>query len=182
MGMIKQQMIADAPDTDLVWRSVELAMTRDEATELRQDIIDFVEDRAGALETGDREYFIDLLVLWAKAREKHMMMVMNGGQPYRNSDPKTSRQAAENTVIKRGSQRFRLLVWYNERLMGLTSEEAGELSGLAQKGAGYWKRISELRNMGYIQDTGQTRMAKTGNQQIVCQITRAGRLALESSV
>ena len=181
MGMIKQQMIADEPDTDLVWRSVELAMTRDEATELRQDIIDFVEDRTGALETGDREYFIDLLVLWAKAREKHMMMVVNGGQGYRNNDPKTSKRAAEKAVIKSGSQRFRLLVWYNERAMGLTAEEAGELSGLAQKNACYWKRCSELRRMGFIEDTGQTRMAKTGNQQIVCQITEAGRLALKGA-
>jgi hypothetical protein len=47
---------------------------RDEATELHQDIIDFVEDRYGPLETGDREYYIDLLMPWARARRARMMM------------------------------------------------------------------------------------------------------------
>lgn len=97
----------------------------------------------------------------------------------RSSDPSTSRKAAESVALRSGSQRHRLLEQYVNAGSGLTDEQAGQRAGLAQFGVCYWKRCSELRNHGFIEPLGFTRLASTGEQQQVCGITDAGRVVLE---
>jgi hypothetical protein len=61
----------------------------------------------------------------------------------------------------------------------LTDEQAGNLSGLAQRPkCCYWKRCSELRAKGYIVATGETRISSAGSAMQVCAITAEGRKAL----
>jgi hypothetical protein len=55
-----------------------------------------------------------------------------------------------------------------------TSEQATQGAGY-QPADGAWKRVSDLRNAGYIQSTGRTRKASSGREQTVWQITEAGR-------
>lgn len=96
----------------------------------------------------------------------------------RQSDPSTSRKAGKSAAMRSGSQRHRLLSMYANS-DGLTDEQAGLQAGLAQPGVCYWKRCSELREYGYIQPLGFTRLASTGEQQMVCGITDTGRVAVE---
>jgi hypothetical protein len=94
--------------------------------------------------------------------------------PARASNPSTSRQAAKSVQVRAGTQRHRLLQTY---LNGpQTDEEAGNASGLRKPGCAYWMRCSELRQGGFIQPVGLTRTASTGEQQMVCEITEAGRI------
>jgi len=94
--------------------------------------------------------------------------------PARASNPSTSRQAAKSVQVRAGTQRHKLLQTY---LNGpQTDEEAGEMSGLRKPGCAYWMRCSELRQGGFIEPVGLTRTASTGEQQMVCQITEAGRI------
>ena len=94
--------------------------------------------------------------------------------PARASNPSTSRQAAKSVQVRSGTQRHRLLQTY---LNGpQTDEEAGNASGLRKPGCAYWMRCSELRQGGFIQPVGLTRTASTGEQQMVCEITEAGRI------
>ena len=87
---------------------------------------------------------------------------------FRASDPDTSRQA----VPRRGSQAMSILSLY---LKGnLTDEQAVEVSGFV----GGWKRCSDLRNLGFITDTGERRTLSSGKQGMVCAITPAGKEAL----
>jgi hypothetical protein len=57
----------------------------------------------------------------------------------------------------------------------LTAEEAGIKTGLADKpGCCYWHRVSDLVKDAMIEPTGQTRIARSGEQQRVNRITPAG--------
>lgn len=99
----------------------------------------------------------------------------------RPTDPATSRMAAESPKnrLRWGSQRFMLL--YVFRLAGthgLTDEEAGKATGLYASRACYWKRCGELRDLGWIADTGRTRKSDCGHEVIVCAVTQSGLAAL----
>lgn len=104
----------------------------------------------------------------------------NGQPNWRLTDPATSRTAGKNAAVRAGSQKAQLLEvfadpahWYT----GLTSWDAGHLSGLADKpGCCYWKRVSELHAAGLLEAIG-TRAAPTGETQTVYRITTAGRAA-----
>jgi len=96
----------------------------------------------------------------------------------RNSDPITSKQAvSKDAKIRWGSQRYIVLEVFNQA-EELTDEEAGKLSGLYDKRAGYWKRCGELREFGFIADTGATRKSECGNEVMVSRITDQGRMVL----
>lgn len=93
---------------------------------------------------------------------------------YRASDPTTSRQAPAKA--KRITAMQRLLEVYT--LHDVTDEEAVELllghpATLADEGKR--RRCSDLRAVGWIEPTGETRTNASGRQRIVCQITDAGR-------
>ena len=91
---------------------------------------------------------------------------------FRASDPETSRQVKPMRV---GSHRALLLQQYFYATLGLTDEEAGARAALAGHDIkGYWKRCSDLRTFGLIEDLGHSRRLSTGSQGIVCAITQAG--------
>ena len=79
--------------------------------------------------------------------------------------------------LRWGTQRHLLLSVYNSG-SGMTDEEVGKASGLYAKRACYHKRCSELRDLGVICDTGETRTSEHGNKVMVCVITPAGISAL----
>lgn len=96
---------------------------------------------------------------------------------FRATDPATSRAAAGDIRIRRDSQLHKLLAVYGHpsAYTGLTADEAGQLSGLANnRSCCYWKRCSELRAKGLISDLGITRPGISGSEQIVCSITDDG--------
>jgi hypothetical protein len=97
----------------------------------------------------------------------------------RASDPRTSADAAKSASIRSGSQRAIILAAYASQHFGLTDEEAGDISGLSEnRKCCYWKRCSELRQMGLITPTGQQRKSSADENQMVCAITNNGRRAL----
>jgi len=92
---------------------------------------------------------------------------------FRASDPETSRQASP---IRVGTHRAILLEQYFYATLGLTDEEAGARAALAGHDIkGYWKRCSDLRTLGLIEDLGIRRRLLSGSQGIVCAITQHGR-------
>lgn len=97
---------------------------------------------------------------------------------FRTEDPWTSKAGAVDVQIRKGSQQATLLKLYAQQpywTCGLTDEEAGELSGLARlPRCCYWKRCSELRRMGLIEDTGESRMSTAGSAQRAFRITMLG--------
>ncbi|CAB5218072.1 hypothetical protein UFOVP209_49 [uncultured Caudovirales phage] len=99
----------------------------------------------------------------------------------RASDPTTSHNAARSVQVRKNSQKHELLAVFarpEHRFTGLTSWEAGELSGLAARpGCCYWKRVSELAADGYLEAIG-TRLAPTNEEQRVYRITNLGRSVL----
>ena len=91
---------------------------------------------------------------------------------FRATDPETSRQV---NPIRVGTHRAILLEQYFHATLGLTDEEAGARAALAGREIkGYWKRCSDLRTMGLIQDLGVRRAVLSGSQAIVCVITQTG--------
>ncbi len=91
---------------------------------------------------------------------------------FRTTDPVTSRQASP---VRVGTHRAILLEQYATATLGLTDEEAGASASLAgHEIRGYWKRCSDLRTAGLIQDLGITRTVSSGSQAIVCGITQTG--------
>ena len=93
---------------------------------------------------------------------------------FRATDPDTSAKAADDVRLRQGTQAYKLLEEYILHRQGLTDEEAGVFSGLASRGAGYWKRCSDLRRMGFIEDTGVRREGVSGSSMMVCVFTPAG--------
>lgn len=98
----------------------------------------------------------------------------------RRTDPGTSRRAAPDAARRAPSQKVRLLAVYRAAGSdGLTDEEAGDRSGLAQsRRCCYWKRCSELRQEGLISAAGE-RISSAGAAQMVCLITEDGIRLLE---
>jgi len=102
----------------------------------------------------------------------------NGGQlalfvrpVARASDPSTSWQAARDAAANAGNNRARVLralldVWPQ----GLTDYELAALVGLQQNSAG--KRRGELRDAGFVEDTGERRPAPSGSLAIVWRAVR----------
>jgi hypothetical protein len=96
---------------------------------------------------------------------------------FRDCDPITSKKGGKAVAPRRASQAMLLLSYY--QYATLTDEQAGMASGLALKPrCCYWKRCSELRALGYIRDTGQTRISTAGSPMMVCEITHLGKMAL----
>lgn len=98
----------------------------------------------------------------------------------RNTDPDTSHLAGAN-LPNAHTQRAKLLQAYKIGL-GLTDEEATSAAGLYGVAKCPWKRCLELRQLGYIQTTGETRASTAGRLQNVCVITEAGIKALSEII
>lgn len=95
----------------------------------------------------------------------------------RNSDPLTSQKAAKQILVRAGNQRHVLLTAYGE-FDELTADEAMRRAGVSERSC-YWKRISELREAGFIEATGAERPGESGTSQMVCRITLKGVAALQ---
>src|SRR4249920_2245228 len=95
----------------------------------------------------------------------------------RSADPPTSHAAAERLDAGRaGTVRRRLLAQF-VRYPSLTADEATSAAGFdASDGA--WKRVSDLKNLGLVEATGETRAGSSGRQQQVLRATEAGREAM----
>lgn len=93
---------------------------------------------------------------------------------FRDTDPLTSRLGAADVRLRQGTQAAQLLAVYGHPSAsdGLTDDEAGTHAQLLH--TGYWKRCSDLRNLGLIEQTGDTRPGRAGNPQMVCRITNLG--------
>lgn len=101
----------------------------------------------------------------------------------RASDPITSHLGALDVEVRDLKHRPRLLLAYSTAVGGLTADEAAEQTGLLR--ACYWKRCSELRELGFtepikIGGATLTRRASSGSKQMVCRITEAGREELRA--
>ena len=91
---------------------------------------------------------------------------------FRASDPETSRQVSPMRV---GSHRAILLAIYADAILGLTDEEAAARArAKGHEIKGYWKRCSDLRTIGLIEDLGIRRTLSSGSQGMVCAITQLG--------
>lgn len=98
----------------------------------------------------------------------------------RNTDPDTSHKAAKSARVRVGSQQWQLLAAYGQAV-DMTADEAGVATGLASKpGCCYWHRVSDLLKHGYIEPTGEQRVARSGELQRVNRITETGRARLAS--
>jgi hypothetical protein len=90
----------------------------------------------------------------------------------RRTDPDTSHAAARRTPGLRAADRRRVLLVHAAYPRGLTDFELGVLVGRQQTSAG--KRRGELRDEGYIEDSGLRRAAPSGASAIVWRITPSG--------
>lgn len=93
--------------------------------------------------------------------------------PSRNTDPTTSHQAAKAITVKAGTQRAHLLAAFAELVDG-TDEEAMARAEWVSPSSEYSKRCSELREVGMIEPTGETRPGRSGQARIVSRITPKG--------
>lgn len=93
--------------------------------------------------------------------------------PSRTTDPATSHSAAKAVTVRAGTQRARLLIAFME-LPDATDEEAMERADGVSPFSEYSKRCSELREVGMIKPTGETRPGISGQARIVSVITERG--------
>ncbi len=75
-------------------------------------------------------------------------------------------------AIKRGTQRHRALECFVER-GPLIAEDVKILTGVD----GIWKRVSDLKNMGFLAATGRTRKSREGRDAEVYEVTDQGTSA-----
>jgi len=99
----------------------------------------------------------------------------------RRDDPDTSKKAASKNNRLRWNSQKRLLLSAFSECEDMTADEAGRATGLIGTRANYWKRCSELRELGYIRDTGETRLSECNEPQIVSRVTLLGLAALVDS-
>jgi hypothetical protein len=94
---------------------------------------------------------------------------------HRNPDQSTSVEGAHNVQMRSGTQKVKLLAAY-AIYFELTDDEAASYADLLH--ATYWRRCGELRDLGFIEDTGKIRPGRAGVNRMVCRITKAGHEAL----
>lgn len=90
----------------------------------------------------------------------------------RATDPITSHQAADDAKRNVKATRKQVLLAHASHPSGLTDYELADIVGLQQNSAG--KRRGDLRDVGYVEQTGDRRPAPSGSSCIVWRITRDG--------
>lgn len=124
----------------------------------------------------------------AQESNKLLRDVMQFGA--RKTDPETSKRSASDSenLIRWGTHRTRLLETYYQAdptapPLQLTDEESAVMARLTPPSSSSpWKRSSELRDSGFIEDTGERRRSSYGAEVMVCQITESGKSAYENAV
>lgn len=103
---------------------------------------------------------------------------MNAAMLARNTDPTTSHMAGASVEASRVTNRDRMLMTYEGNAHGLTADEAGAAADLLH--TCYWKRVSELAALGYIEPSEHDAMrpGRSGRYQRVLFLTDAGRQRL----
>ena len=93
----------------------------------------------------------------------------------RDTDPDTSRQAAEETMGSNQRLERTALMWFYEhdRADGWTAAEFDEATPEGFGGVSFWRRLSTLRQEGWTVQVG-TRMGPLGQPQIASRITAKG--------
>lgn len=91
----------------------------------------------------------------------------------RTTDPSTSKQAAKKNAPRRGSQRFKIIEYLF--FHGPATADAWE----AEFGWRSGPRAKELRDMGYIEDTGEKALTRYQSESIVYQLTERGRAYIQ---
>lgn len=86
------------------------------------------------------------------------------GPAVRTADPKTSHAGAKDVNFRAETQKHRILKAYERG--PLIADEAAVRSGTQR--SCYWKRCSELREMGLIEPTGLQRRGFAGSEQMEC--------------
>jgi hypothetical protein len=92
----------------------------------------------------------------------------------RATDPSTSHKAAILAAPRAGSQRYKALLclyFHEHRYNGLTYYGIQKLTGIE----GVWKRLSELKDGGWIEVVGQRRIANSRTEGDVYRLTTKGR-------
>ena len=101
-----------------------------------------------------------------------------GGDLFANvrvSDPDTSQDAAaSHKALRRLDRISALLAHADHQSTGLTDYELADTIKRQQNSAG--KRRGELRDLGFIEDSGERRRAPSGASAIVWRITDKGKL------
>lgn len=114
------------------------------------------------------------------------MTTIDRGDPgrTRRDDHTTSEQGARAVGRRAPNQKVRLLVEYRSAgEAGATDEEAAEAAGLTQhRSTCWWKRCSELRELGLIEQLPipTTRKGSAGVDRIVCAISPGGLAYLKA--
>lgn len=90
----------------------------------------------------------------------------------RVTDPDTSKAAAEGTTTKQKMLDDLLRAYYDNQ-QGLSAEEAAEIAGYTPAD-GAWKRVSDLKRLGWLFDTGQRVKALSGRSVALLRITPEG--------
>ena len=100
-------------------------------------------------------------------------MSVDGPYPpgHRTGDHETSKAADRMVNAARPSMLYRMLRAY--QYVDRTDEEAAQRMELLD--SCYWKRANELRQLGFIIPTGDTRKGRKGTARIVCAITEEGK-------
>jgi hypothetical protein len=98
---------------------------------------------------------------------------LEGPGQARASDPPTSHEAAVVALGRKGNARRRLLRSFAGHPAGLTDEEAAAYADLSLRSE-YATRCSELRRLGLIEATDQTRVGESGSHRMVSRITDSG--------
>lgn len=96
---------------------------------------------------------------------------INPNKQARTCDPATSKKAAQ--ALKPGTQFAKLVqacAYYPNR----TAHELGELAGLRQGVASYWKRVSDLVEMGDFKVTGTKICTISGHECQTYALTHQG--------
>jgi hypothetical protein len=96
----------------------------------------------------------------------------------RRNDPETSREAAEGSLPGWMTHAMQILPAFLHA--DLNAYEASVKSGMIERSACPWHRVSDLKRLGLIEPTGEKRAGATDRMQMVYRITNKGRAALTS--
>ncbi len=96
----------------------------------------------------------------------------------RASDPETSREAAQGSLPGWMTHAMQILPAFLHA--DLPAYEASVKSGMIDRSACPWHRVSDLKRLGLIEPTGEKRKGATDRMQMVHRITEKGRAALQA--
>ena len=93
----------------------------------------------------------------------------------RTSDPATSHESAARLADKHTMMRTLLLVFAGHT--ALSAERAAHLAGYGPED-GAWKRVSDLKRLGWVDPTGDTTLSSQGRRVALLAVSEKGRQQL----